>query len=222
MSGRWAGAPKAGSATSRPRATSCCSGRLNSHLRRRRLGRFLCSLVLLGHHRIAVLERATGVKSKALCHLWERARRSLQLDEVPEVEDVERNRDAVEHPDRAPLGIRPADAEAQLLEHVHGGVDVLDLDLGLLAALDARVELRRAFGREDAVRAAVQDAKAERRVARRLARTVEAEVLLAVVPADLRPALAQHRAQPAVVIRPGKPELELGLDAAVSLRPPRH
>src|SRR5262249_4462874 len=148
-----------------------------------------------------------------------RAGRSLQLDERTEVEDVERDRNAVGHPPGAPLWVRPADAEPELLEHVEGGVDVLDLDLGLLARFHPSVERRRSFRSEHAVRAAVEDAKAEGRVACRLAGTGEAVVLLAVARAPVRAALAQHPAQVDVVLRSGEAEFELRLDGAVALRP---
>ena len=100
-------------------------------------------------------------------------------------------------------------------------MDVFDLDLRLLARLDPIVEPGRPLRGEDAVGAAVQDAEAQGRVARRLARAVEAEVLLAITGAHVRPAFAQDRAQLGVIVGPGKAKLELGFDRSVSLRP-RH
>src|SRR4029077_11724576 len=77
-------------------------------------------------------------------------------------------------------------------------------------------------GGEHAVRPAVEDAQPQRRVARRLAGAVEAEVLLAVVAAHFRPAIAEHLTELAMVLRTGQPELQLRLDRAVALRPPWH
>src|SRR4029077_19294385 len=95
-------------------------------------------------------------------------------------------------------------------------VHVGDVDLRLLADLDARVELCGPFRGQHAARAAVEDPEPQRGVARRLPRTGEAVVVLLVTLGQLRAALAQYRAELVVVARSGDTKLELGLDGAIS------
>src|SRR6266581_7219574 len=95
-------------------------------------------------------------------------------------------------------------------------MNVGDVNLGLLANLDASFEGRRTLCGEDAARAAVEHAKPQRRVAGRLARPVETVVVLPVAARQLGAALAQHRAELGVVARAGDAKLELRLDGAVS------
>src|SRR5260370_38660894 len=93
---------------------------------------------------------------------------------------------------------------------------VFDLDLGFLSNLAAAHELGRPLRREHAARSPVEDAKPQRGVACRFARSVEAVVLLVVLSLELRPALAQQRAQPGMIARAGDAELQLAFDAAIT------
>src|SRR5260370_15883240 len=93
---------------------------------------------------------------------------------------------------------------------------VLDLDLGLLSRLDSLHERRRPLRGEHAARAAIENTKPKRGTARGLPGAVEAVVLLVVLALELRAALAQERAQPGMVARPGDAELQLAFDAAVT------
>src|SRR5438552_14542038 len=190
----------------------------NNHRSRGRFRRPSCLLVLAGHDRVAVPQCVDGVEAEAPRHLRQHLRRALELDKPSEVEHVERDRDSVEHPVRTPLRVGPADPEPELLQKVQRRVNVGDVNLGLLADLDASFEGRRTLCGEDAAWAAVEHAKPQRRVAGRLARPVETVVVLLVAARQLGAALAEHRAKLGVVAcaRDAKPELRL--DGAVSWR----
>src|SRR2546427_5727029 len=91
-----------------------------------------------------------------------------------------------------------------------------DVDLRFLADLDASVERRGTLCRQHTARAAVEHAKAERRVPGRFARPVEAVVVFLVSPDQRRAALEEHRAKLGVVALAGDAKLELRFDGAVS------
>src|SRR5260370_29667596 len=93
---------------------------------------------------------------------------------------------------------------------------VLDLDLGFLSNLYAAHELGRPLRREHATRTPVEDAKPQRGVACRFAGPVEAVVLLLVLSLQLRPPLAQQRAQPGMIAPAGDAGLQLAFHAAVT------
>src|SRR5437764_8578488 len=102
-----------------------CSGGRGRGRSRRLLGRFLLSgLELAREHRVAVLQCLGRIEPEVTCDARDGLERTLDLGEMAELENVERDVYLVHHGDRPVLPVDDQDLKTKLREEIEGRVAV--------------------------------------------------------------------------------------------------